>query len=60
MTTTEPATKGLRESAENRTARFERTAARESLRYHEALAIGQSSPPARTAENEFKDAGAGI
>jgi len=60
MTTTARENIGFAEPAENHTARFERTAARESLRYHEALAIGQSSPPVQTAEDDFKDAGAGI
>lgn len=60
MTTTGREKTGFKESAENHTARFERTAARESLRYHEALAIGQSSPSTQTAEDDFKDAGANI
>ena len=60
MTTTERANIGCSEPAEKHTTRFERTAAREDLPYLVALAIGQAGPPAETAEDDFKDAGAGI
>ena len=60
MATTERANIGCREPAEKHTARFERTVTHEGLPYHVALAIGQAGPPAETAEDDFKDAGAGI
>ena len=64
MITTERTNTGFREPAENHTVRFERTAARERLPYHVALAIGRSGPsahpPDQNAEDDFKDVGAGI